>query len=95
MSLDGFKIQKPGFGRREEEVEKIPMDFALHSNKNVVAMMRRMNYLPRMNLGKTVKKATAQVPIIPTATPPFGLGYKSIDDDFLKNGGEKNDPCQG
>ena len=82
--MDGFKIQKPGFGRREEEVEKIPMDFALHNKNNVVAMMRRMNYLPRMNLGKTVKKATAQVPIIPTATPPFGLGYKSIDNYLLE-----------
>ena len=32
------------------------MDFAPYSNNNVVAMMRRMNYLPRMNLGRTVKK---------------------------------------
>nr|POF10225.1 hypothetical protein CFP56_14162 [Quercus suber] len=43
-----------------------------------------MNYLLGMNLGKTVKKATAQVPIIPTATSPFGLGYKPIDDDLLE-----------
>ena len=37
-----------------------------------------------MNLGKTVKKATAQVPIILTTTLPFGLGYKPIDDDLLE-----------
>ena len=37
--------------------------------------MRRMNYLLGMNLGKTVKNPNAQVPIIPTTTPPFGLGY--------------------
>ena len=43
-----------------------------------------MNYLPEMNLRKTVKKATAQVPIIPTATPPFGLGYNPTDDDLLE-----------
>ncbi|KAK9988719.1 hypothetical protein SO802_028958 [Lithocarpus litseifolius] len=47
-------------------------------------MMRRMNYLPGMNLGKTMKNATAQVPIIPTATPPFALGYKPTDDDLLE-----------
>ena len=56
LTLDGFEIEKPSFERREEEVEKILMDFAPYSNNNVVAMMRRMNYLPRMNLGRTVKK---------------------------------------
>ena len=59
LTLDGFEIEKPGFGRREEEVERIPMDFAPYSNKNVVAMMRKMNYLLMMNLGKIVKEATA------------------------------------
>ena len=82
--MDGFEIEKPGFGRREEEVENIPMDFAPYSNNNVVAIMRKMNYLPGMNLGKTVKEATAQVPIIPIATPPFGVGYKPTDDDLLE-----------
>jgi len=47
-------------------------------------MMRRMNYLLGMNLGKTIKKVTAQVLIIPTATPPFGLSYKPTDDDLLE-----------
>ena len=47
------------------------MDFTPYSNNNVVTMIRRMNYLLGMNLGKTVKKATAQVPIIPTDAPPF------------------------
>ena len=84
LTLDGFEIVKPSFGRREEEVEKIPMDFAPYSNNNVIAMMRRMNYLPGMNLGKTVKKPTVQDPIIPTATPPFGLGYNPTDDDLLE-----------
>ena len=59
LTLDGFEIKKPGFKRKEEEVENILMDFAPYNNDNVVAMMRRMNYLPGMNLGKTVKKATA------------------------------------
>ena len=54
--LDGFEIEKTGFEKREEEVEKIPMDFAPYGNNNVVAMMRIMNYLPKMNLGKAVKK---------------------------------------
>jgi len=44
--------------------------------------MRRMNYLPGMNLGKTVKKPIVQDLIIPTAT--FGLGYKPTDDDLLE-----------
>ena len=56
LTLDGFEIYKPSFERREEEAEKILMDFAPYSNNNVVAMMRRMNYLPGMNLGRTVKK---------------------------------------
>ena len=60
------------------------MDFAPYSNNNMVAMMRRMNYLPRMNLGRTVKKPTIQVLMIPTTTPPFGLGYKPTDDDLLE-----------
>ena len=46
--------------------------------------MRRMNYLPGMNLGKTIKKPIVQDPIIPIATPPFGLGYKSTNDDLLE-----------
>ena len=60
------------------------MDFAPYSNNNVVAMMKRMNYLLGMNLGKTVKKSIVQDPIIPTTTPPFGLGYKPTDDDLLE-----------
>ena len=59
LTLDGFEIKKPGFGRREEEVKKIPMEFAPYDNNNVVAMMRRMNYLSGMNLGKTMKNVTA------------------------------------
>ena len=43
LTLDGFEIERPGFEKREEEVEKIPMDFAPYGNNNVVAMMRRMN----------------------------------------------------
>ena len=84
LILDGFEIEKLGFERKEEEVEKIPIDFAPYSYNNVVAMMRRMNYLLGMNLGKIVKKATAQVPIISTATPPFGLGYNPTNDDLLE-----------
>ena len=60
------------------------MDFAPYRNNNVVAMMKRMNYLLGMNLGKTVKKSIVQDPIIPTTTPPFGLGYKPTDDDLLE-----------
>ena len=82
--MDGFEIERLGFERREEEVEKIPMDFAPYDNNNVVAMMRRMNYLLGMKLGKTVKKLIVQDLIIPTATPPFGLGYKPTDDDLLE-----------
>ncbi|KAL0008519.1 hypothetical protein SO802_010021 [Lithocarpus litseifolius] len=84
LTLDGFEIERPGFKRREQEVEKIPMDFASYGNNNVVALMRRMNYLPGMNLGRTVKKPTVQVPMIPTAAPPFGLGYKPTNDDLLE-----------
>jgi len=84
LALDGFEIKNPSFERREEEVEKIPKDFAPYNSNNMVAMMRRMNYLPGMNLGKTMKKATPYVQIIPTATPPFGLGYKPTHDDLLE-----------
>ena len=84
LTLDGFEIEKPRFERREEKVEKIPMDFYPYNNNNVLAMMRKMNYFPGTNLGKTVKEATAQVPTIPTTTPPFRLGYKPTDDDLLK-----------
>ena len=31
-----------------------------------------------------MKGAAVQVLIIPTATPPFGLGYKPTDDDLLE-----------
>ena len=60
------------------------MDFDPYCNNNVVAMMRKMSYFPGMNLGKTVKEAVVRVPKIPTATPPFGLGYKPTDDDLLE-----------
>ena len=56
LTLDGFEIERPGFEKREAEVEKIPMDFAPYGNNNVVAMMRRMNYLPGINLGRAMKK---------------------------------------
>ena len=60
------------------------MEFDPYSNNSVVDMMRKMGYFPRMNLGKMVKVAAAQVLAIPTATPPFGLGYKPTDDDLLE-----------
>ena len=84
LTLDGFEIENLGFERREEEVEKIPKDFAPYNINNMVAMIRRMNYFPGMNLGKIMKKEIAQVPTIPTATPPFGLGYKPTNDDLLE-----------
>lgn len=84
LTLDDFEIKKPGFEKRGEEVEKIPMDFAPYGNNNVVVMMRRMNYLLGMNLGRAVKKPNVQDLVIPTATPPFGLGYKPTDDDLLE-----------
>ena len=56
LSLDGFEIERPSFEKKEEEVEKIPMDFTPYGKNNVVAMMRRMNYLLGMNLGKAVEK---------------------------------------
>ena len=49
------------------------MDFNPYSNNNVVAMMRKMTYFPKMNLGETVKEAVVRVLKIPTATPPFGV----------------------
>ena len=49
LTLDGFEIKRPDFENREDEVEKIRMDFTPYGNNNVVAMMRRMNYLLRMN----------------------------------------------
>ena len=58
LTLDGFEIERLDFERKEEEVEKISMDFAPYSNNNVVVMMRRMTYLPMMNLGRTMKKPT-------------------------------------
>ena len=84
LTLDGFEIERLGFKKREEEVEKIPMDFAPYGNNNVVAMMRRMNYLSKMNLGRAMKKPTIQGLVIPTAAPPFGLGYEPTNDDFLE-----------
>ena len=36
LNLDGFEINKPSFEKREEEAEKIPMDFAPYGNNNVV-----------------------------------------------------------
>ena len=82
--MDSFEIKRPSFEKREQEVEKMLMDFALYGNNNVVAIMRRMNYLSGMNLGKTVKKPIVQDLMIPTATPHFGLGYKPTADDLLK-----------
>ena len=84
LTLDNFEIKRPGFEKREEEVEKIPMDFAPYGNNNVLAMMKRMNYLLGMNLGRAMKKPTVQDLVIPTVTPPFGLGYEPTDDDLLE-----------
>ena len=60
------------------------MVFDPYSNNNVVAMMRKVNYFPGMNLGKTVKEADARVPTILMITPPFGLGYKPTYYDLLE-----------
>ena len=60
LTLDGFETEKPSFGRIEQQdAKKIPMDFAPYNNNIVGAMIRRMYYLPGMNLGKTMKEATA------------------------------------
>ena len=56
LTLDGFEIERSGFEKKGEEVEKIRIDFAPYGNNNVIAMTRRMNYLPGMNLGRVVKK---------------------------------------
>ena len=58
MTLDSFEIKRPSFEKREQEVEKMLMDFALYGNNNVVVMMKRMNYLSRMNLGRAIKMLT-------------------------------------
>ena len=58
LALDCFEIKRPGFEKKGEEVEKILMDFALYGNNNVVVMMKRMNYLSRMNLGRAIKMLT-------------------------------------
>ena len=58
LTLDGFEIEGPGFERREEEVEKILIDFAPYSNNIVVAIMRKVNYFRGMNLGRIMKKPT-------------------------------------
>ena len=50
LTLDGFEIEKPGFEKREEEVKKILMDFATYGNNNMVAMMKKMNYLLGMTM---------------------------------------------
>ena len=84
LTLDGFEIEKPSCEKKEEEVEKIPMDFDPYSINNVVAMMGKMSYFPRMNLGKTMKEAVVQVSTIPIATPPSVLGYKPTNDDLLE-----------
>ena len=60
------------------------MDFNPYGNNNVVAMMRKMRYFSRMSLGKAVKEVAIRVPTIPTATPPFELGYKPTNDDLLE-----------
>ncbi|KAK9993608.1 hypothetical protein SO802_023311 [Lithocarpus litseifolius] len=35
LTLDGFEIERPSFEKREEEFEKMPMDFAPHGNNNM------------------------------------------------------------
>ena len=84
VTLDVFEIKKLGFERRIEEVEKIPTDFDPYGNNNVVAMMKKMSYFLGMNLGKTVKGAVVQAPTIPTAMPPFRLGYNPTNEDLLE-----------
>ena len=84
VTLDGFEIGKPGFERMIEKFEKIPMDFDPYGNNNVVAMMRKMSYFPWMSPGKTMKGLAVKFLTIVTATPPFGLGYKFIDEDLLE-----------
>ena len=84
VTLDGFEIEKLGFERMIEEVEKTPMDFDPYGNNNVVAMMRKMSYFPWMSLGKTMKGPAVKSPTIVIATPPFELGYKPIDEDLLE-----------
>ena len=58
LALDCFEIKRLGFEKKGEEVEKILMDFTLYGNNNVVVMMKRMNYLSRMNLGRAIKMPT-------------------------------------
>ena len=84
LTLDGFEIERPSFEKREDEVEKILMDFIPYGNNNAVVMMRRINYFLDINLGRVVRKPTIQDLAIPIATPPFTLSYKPTDDNLLE-----------
>ena len=57
LTLDGFEIERPSFKRREEELEKILMDFAPYSNNN------EKNELPFGNeLGENCEEAYCSGP---------------------------------
>ena len=63
------------------------MDFNPYGNNNVVAIVRKMSFFfffLGMSLGKTMKEAVVRVPTIPTTIPPFGLGYKPMNEDLLE-----------
>jgi len=62
LTLDGFEIERPGLEKREEEVEKIPIDFAPCGNNNVVAMMRRMNLPSWDEFGESYEEANYSRP---------------------------------
>lgn len=83
LTLAGFEIEKTHMAKENETTEKFPLDFDPYSSPNVVAMMRNMNYFPRMGLGRS-KRGPKSFPKLSMAIPLFGLGYEPTDEDMLE-----------
>ena len=64
------------------------MDFDPYSNVQVIAMMKKMKYFPRMGLGRH-NQGVHVFPHFSTSIPTFGLGYKPTNNELLENDSKK------
>ena len=62
--------------------DSIPMSFDQHSSPTILDMMRSMSYMPGLGLGRRQHGRSVFITVL-DHDPPFGLGFVSIEADFL------------
>ncbi|KAJ4838762.1 hypothetical protein Tsubulata_007795 [Turnera subulata] len=95
ISLSGFvfeEVNTQTWGL--EHQENFPLYYDPFSNTRIMGIMKKMDFLPFMGLGRH-QQWIIEPPLIPTIIPSFGLGYKPTPEDIkrMEAGNRETSPC--